>query len=165
MRANRQVVPISAIAVSASDRRVTLTLSTTIKQDQVVRVSYADPTDGDDAAALRSPAGVDARSFRNFRVSNGSTVPHPDNRGPVVQSARWTSNIRSTIVLTFTHRIDRTRLPPVSWFTLTLAGTRIGDDGVRGGDTDRQLFIDVENALFGDALTVTVAYNDPNDAT
>ena len=77
VQANGMDVAVSSVTVTASDKRVRLTLATTIKQDQSVTVSYRDPTAGDDTAALQSPAGVDAPSFANYRVSNDSTVPDP----------------------------------------------------------------------------------------
>ena len=164
--ADGETLEVTGVEVSPLDKRVRLTLSPVAWVGQTVTVSYRDPTTNDDTAAIQLADGTDAASFSDRAVTNSSTVPHPDNRGPVVQSAQWTSNIRSTIVLTFTHRIDKSRLPPASWFTLTLAGSEIANDGVRGtGVSNRQMLIDVENALFSDTRTVTVTYNDPNDAT
>ena len=62
-------------------RSVWLTLSSTVRTGQVVRVTYADPTTGNDANAIQDGAGNDAASFRlgpasedRFVVRNDSDV-------------------------------------------------------------------------------------------
>ena len=70
-------ITVSAVAVSGSDKRVRLTVSPAIKTLQAVAVSYRDPSVEDDAGALQSPAGSDARSFTDFPATNDSTLPDP----------------------------------------------------------------------------------------
>ena len=75
---DRVTVAPSAVAVAAAERRVTLTLPRTVYEHDTVRLTYRDPNPGtDDAAAIQTAAGLDAPSFADYRVSNGSTVEDP----------------------------------------------------------------------------------------
>ena len=72
--------PASAFTVTADGSTVTVTevrisrqlvlllLDPVITKDQTVRVSYRDPTEGDDAAAIQDLAGNDAASFTDFTI-------------------------------------------------------------------------------------------------
>ena len=52
---------------------INLTVSPVIRRDQVVTVSYTDPTSGNDDKAIQDSAGNDAASFENVVVRNRST--------------------------------------------------------------------------------------------
>ena len=73
-------------------------LSPPIRQGQTVRVSYTDPTGGNDEAAIQDRAGNDAASLTDQPVTNGSTATGADVRsapaqGGVAQSATATAQI------------------------------------------------------------------------
>ena len=60
-------------AVSVSNSNIILTISTNIFVNQVVTISYTDPTVGNDANALQDISGNDAISLTNQSVTNNST--------------------------------------------------------------------------------------------
>ena len=81
--------------------RMTLSLSSTIQQNQAVVFSYTDPTSGDDAVALEDAAGNETPSFTTGRnnvpaVTNSSTVA--DTKGPAFASAAADG---TSLVITF----------------------------------------------------------------
>ena len=62
---------LSGSVATVSGRVVTLTLATALTSaTQVVTVSYADPTAGDDAGGVQDLAGNDADSFTDQAVTN-----------------------------------------------------------------------------------------------
>ena len=61
---------VTAVVVSGST--VELTLANTIKNDEVVSLTYTDPTAGDDSKAIQDSAGNDVSLSTN---ANNSTVP------------------------------------------------------------------------------------------
>ena len=64
------------IQLSAS-KWISIALVNLIRQGQSVRVSYTDPTDGDDTEAIQDESGRDALSFVDQAVENNSTSePH-----------------------------------------------------------------------------------------
>ena len=69
---------ISSMAVSGAS--VTLTLANTVKATDVVTLSYADPTTGNDLNAIQDLAGNDAGWFNELAVKNINAVaPHDFN--------------------------------------------------------------------------------------
>ncbi|MCW5220420.1 hypothetical protein D5041_11880 [Verminephrobacter aporrectodeae subsp. tuberculatae] len=71
---------VTAVAVNATEKTVTLTLSTAVTRDQSVSVAYNDPTSGDDANAIQDAAHNDAASFAATTVDN--LTPAPPARTP-----------------------------------------------------------------------------------
>ncbi|WP_265257182.1 Ig-like domain-containing protein [Verminephrobacter aporrectodeae] len=71
---------VTATAVDATAKTVTLTLTTAVTVSQNVTVSYTDPTTGNDANATQDAAGNDAASFAARSVSN-NTAQDTDNDG------------------------------------------------------------------------------------
>lgn len=63
---------ISAVTVDANAKTVTLTLSTPVTQNQVVTVSYTDPTAGNDINAIQDAAGNDATTLSAQAVINNT---------------------------------------------------------------------------------------------
>ena len=55
-------------------REFALSLGDTIRQGDIVTLSYRDPTPGDDREAIQDPKGNDASSFFDFPVENGSVL-------------------------------------------------------------------------------------------
>ena len=62
-------------------------LSPAIRQGQTVRVSYTDPTGGNDEAAIQDRAGNDAASLTDQPVTNGSTATGADVRSTADQGS------------------------------------------------------------------------------
>ena len=62
-------------------------LSPPIRQGQTVRVSYTDPTGGNDEAAIQDRAGNDAASLTDQPVTNGSTATGADVRSTADQGS------------------------------------------------------------------------------
>jgi len=73
------VVPnvVTAVAVNAASRTVTLTLTTQVANGQVVTVAYADPTGANDASAIQDAAGNDAATLAATAVTNNTPPPDP----------------------------------------------------------------------------------------
>ena len=63
----------SVSAVSISGREVTLTVGTTIKNDEAVTVAYKDPTSGDDTNAIQDNSGNES-DLSSTSVTNNSEV-------------------------------------------------------------------------------------------
>lgn len=61
---------VTAVVVNAAAKTVTLTLGTAVVAGAAVTVSYADPTAGNDDAALQDAAGNDAATLAATSVSN-----------------------------------------------------------------------------------------------
>ena len=57
-----------------SPTRISIAVVNRIRRGQSVRVSYTDPTDGDDAEAIQDESGKDAPSFVDQAVENDSTT-------------------------------------------------------------------------------------------
>jgi uncharacterized repeat protein (TIGR02059 family) len=94
------VVAISAVAVDAAARTVTLTLATAVRHDQPVTVAYADPTDGDDVAAIQDLAGNDAPMLAATPVLN--TTPPVLTPPPVDPPAPGSATVDGVLVQTTT---------------------------------------------------------------
>jgi uncharacterized repeat protein (TIGR02059 family) len=65
---------VSSVAVNASSKTVTLTLSAAVKSTDTITVSYTDPTPNNDTAAIQDVNGYDAISLTNATVSNLTPV-------------------------------------------------------------------------------------------
>ena len=108
--------------VTVRGRTVNLGLANAVTADQVVKLSYTDPTDGvDDTYAIQDPAGNDAVSLVDQAVTNASTVP--DERAPAFVTAT-TSSDGLSIVLTFDEELDGRNGPRTSQFAVTVQGER-----------------------------------------
>ena len=115
---DRNPPPASAFTVTADGSNVPVTsafvsggflmglsLELPIGAGQTVKVSYSDPTPGDDAAAIQDVAGNDAASFTEITIDNDS------NRPPLPQNLTAT---QGTGVVTLSWTIDLTGLPALT---------------------------------------------------
>jgi uncharacterized delta-60 repeat protein/uncharacterized repeat protein (TIGR02059 family) len=68
---------VTAVAVNATAKTVTLTLATAVTPGQQVTVAYTDPTASDDANAIQDSAGNDAASIQAiaFNTTRPNTAP------------------------------------------------------------------------------------------
>ena len=74
--------------IAGREQSVTLIgLSPAIRQGQTVSVSYADPTSGNDEAAIQDRAGNDAASLTGRPVTNGSTATGAEVRSTTDQGS------------------------------------------------------------------------------
>ena len=73
--------PVTAVAISGST--VELSLTTAVSNDQVITITYSDPSGSDDTNAIQNSAGKDAASL-SASVTNYSTigVNNPKNQPP-----------------------------------------------------------------------------------
>ncbi|MCW8205130.1 Ig-like domain-containing protein, partial [Verminephrobacter aporrectodeae] len=72
---------VTAVAVDAQAKTVTLTLSTPVAHGQSVTVAYSDPTANDDVRAIQDTAGNDVASFAATAVRNDTPA---DTTGPTL---------------------------------------------------------------------------------
>ncbi|MCW8200536.1 hypothetical protein D8B23_19540, partial [Verminephrobacter aporrectodeae subsp. tuberculatae] len=72
---------VTAVAVDAQAKTVTLTLSTPVAHGQSVTVAYSDPTANDDVRAIQDAAGNDVASFAATAVRNDTPA---DTTGPTL---------------------------------------------------------------------------------
>ena len=66
---------VTAVAVNATAKTVTLTLTTAVTSGAVVTVGYTDPTSGNDVNAIQDAAGNDAASLTAQAVTNSTPAP------------------------------------------------------------------------------------------
>ena len=151
---------VSSIEASVSDQWIRLSFVLPIKAHQTVTVSYRDPTDGDDYAALQLRSGEDAESFSGFAAINGSTVSDP--AAPVLVGPAQLNAAGDELSLRFTRALDFYALPAPEAFAVTYDGSSATVTGVRGSDSDsRAIALDISPAIPASAQTVTVTYSDP----
>ena len=152
--------PVTVSSVSASGKVVTLTLASdsTIEAGATVTVSYADPTSGDDTAAIQDAAGNDAASFTDVAVTNNSTA---DITGPMFESAMVSAD-GTMVALTFDEDLETASadLPGVSAFTVEVDGTPVTVSSVSASGKVVTLTLASDSTIEADA-TVTVSYADP----
>ncbi|MCW8207190.1 hypothetical protein D8B24_09055 [Verminephrobacter aporrectodeae subsp. tuberculatae] len=73
---------VTAVAVNATHKTVTLTLGTAVTNGQSVTVAYNDPTPGDDTNAIQDVVGNDANSFAATAVENLTPVLPTESLAP-----------------------------------------------------------------------------------
>ncbi len=79
---------VTAVAINAAAKTVTLTLTTAVTTGQAVTVAYTDPTAGNDTAAIQDAAGNDAATLVTTAVTNNTV----DTTPPVVTSVAVPAN-------------------------------------------------------------------------
>ncbi|WP_265310980.1 Ig-like domain-containing protein [Verminephrobacter aporrectodeae] len=75
VRVDNVLTAVTAIAVGAQEKTVSLTLATAVTNGQAVSLAYTDPTTGNDANAIQDAAGNDAASFAATPVDNHTPAP------------------------------------------------------------------------------------------
>ena len=165
---------VGHVQVFGPERKVRLTLNADVHAGADVTVSYADPTAGDDREAVQSPQGHDAPGFAELEVTNGSALPHPDDRAPALLRAEFPQSLgmvdRAFIRLDFRHPVDRR--PAVidgakNRFSVTANGAAVivssvarsvDAFGLRGGP--RTLYLVVDDSQIPSGASVELAYGD-----
>jgi len=150
----------SAVAVDGIAKTVTLTLAEAVVQGQAVTVSYADPTGGNDTAAIQDAAGNDASSVANRVVTNTT----PDATAPLLTAAAVTGD---TLVLSYSEALDDANTPVAGDFIVNVDGTpQAAPTAVVVDGVARTVTLTLAAAV-SHGETVTVSYADPtagNDA-
>ena len=80
---------VTAVAINAAAKTVTLTLASAVAAGQAVTVAYTDPTVGDDTNAIQDAAGNDAGSFAATAVTNLTVAPPPPPPPPPSGTRPW----------------------------------------------------------------------------
>ncbi|MCW8177727.1 Ig-like domain-containing protein, partial [Verminephrobacter aporrectodeae] len=102
---------VTAVAVDAQAKTVTLTLSTPVAHGQSVTVAYSDPTANDDVRAIQDAAGNDVASFAATAVRNDTPA---DTTGPTLAATNPITitddklhlGESTTVVIRFSEDID-----------------------------------------------------------
>ena len=151
---------VSGVETSVSNRWLRLSFTPPVKEHQTVTVSYRDPTERNDTAALQLRSGEDAESFSGFAAINGSTVQDPV--APELLGAVRLSAEGDELSIRFTRAIDLGNLPAPAAFTVTFDGTQATVAQVRASGADpKAVALDINPAVPASAQSVTVTYSDP----
>ena len=143
---------VTAVAVNAAAKTVTLTLGTAVKNGEAVTVSYTDPTVGNDANAIQDATGNDAATITMQTVTNNT----PDTTAPVFASATVNG---SMLVLNYTeaNTLDATNVPPANTFSVS-GGHSV--TGVAVNASSKTVTLTLGSPV-ANTETVTVSYTDP----
>jgi len=144
---------VTAVAMDAAAKTVTLTLSKSVLSSDVVKVSYADPTTGNDTAAIQDAAGNDVASFTNRVAINQTT----DNVPPLFSKAEVNGD-KLTLTYTDASLLDATNIPVASRFAL--GGTTATVSSVVVSASTKTVTLTLSAAVKS-TDTLTVSYNDP----
>ncbi len=144
--------------VTVSGKTVELELGSAVTLEQVVTVTYADPTAGvDDDNAIQDRAGNDAADLINHEVSNTSAVK--DERAPGFVRAVISSD-GITITLVYDEVLDDVNRPATTDFAATVAGQSAGITSV--DVSGRTVLLQLDSPVTA-GQTVKVTYTDPTD--
>ncbi|MBK3733313.1 DUF4347 domain-containing protein, partial [Azospirillum brasilense] len=173
-------VTVSTVAVNSVNKTVTLTLAQAVQHGQTVTVSYTDPTNGDDAAAIQNiTGGADAASVTNQSVTNNTADTTPPSITNVTipnQPAKVGDTVTVTITVasdsdTYTLGNGSTvngfalaNLTKVSATTYTATFT-VTADGQRTGDRAANQDIPVNIVLVDSASNANTPYTTPISQT
>jgi uncharacterized repeat protein (TIGR02059 family) len=144
---------VTAVAVDANARKVILTLSAPVKSSDVLKISYTDPTAGNDAAALQDMHGNDAASFAGKPVQNLT----PDKEGPILGSAVVDG---ATLTLTYidANRLDGAHLPAIGAFKLE--GSTASITGVSLDSSGKKILLSLSQPV-ANGDVIKISYTDP----
>ena len=142
---------VTAVAVNAAAKTVTLTLGTAVASGETVTVSYTDPTAGNDTSAIQDAAGNDAATITSRAVTNNT----PDTIAPLFATAAVNG---STLVLNYTeaNTLDATNVPALAAFTVS--GHTVTAVAVNAALKTVTLTL---GTAIANGETVTVSYTDP----
>jgi uncharacterized repeat protein (TIGR02059 family) len=144
---------ITAVAMDAAAKTVTLTISKSVLSSDVVKVSYADTTTGNDTAAIQDAAGNDVASFTN-RVAINQTA---DNVPPLFSKAEVNGD-KLTLTYTDSSLLDAANIPLASRFAL--GGTTATVSSVVISASGKTVTLTLSAAVKS-TNTITVGYTDP----
>jgi uncharacterized repeat protein (TIGR02059 family) len=153
-----QLVAVTGVSISGTN--VILTLGTAVTQGQTVKVSYTDPTTGNDLNAIQDHAGNDAVTLPSTTVSNGSLIPSLDTIPPAFVSATvGTSGTQLTLV--YNEALDAVNLPAIGSFAVTVGGQLVTVTGISVNGSNVILTL---GSVVTSGQSVQVGYTDPTAA-
>ena len=138
---------VSNVAISGST--ITLTLASTVTQNQVVTVAYTAPSNN----PVQDSAGNDLATFAAAAVTNNT----PDITAPVVSSRAVNAR---TLTITCNEALDTTSTPAAGAFAVVAGGSTITVSTVVISGTTVTLTL---AAAVNSVQTVTVAYTAPSN--
>ncbi len=141
--------------VSISNRQIALRLSSPVTVQQIVTVSYFDPTTGDDGNAIQDRSGNDAATLENESVPNDSQAQ--DTRAPRFERAAMSSDGFS-ITLVYDEVLDDQAGPGTSDFSVELDGETASISSL---DVFGRTVVLSLNTAVRELHDVTVTYTDP----
>ncbi|MCW5256189.1 hypothetical protein D5038_07455 [Verminephrobacter aporrectodeae subsp. tuberculatae] len=144
---------VTAVAVNATDKTITLTLTTAVTPGQTATVAYTDSTP-DDTSAIQDERGNRLTGFAATEVNT------PDNTAPVFNSAAVNGD---QLVITYTeaNTLDPAALAGNAGFTVSSStGTAITVSGAVVHATDKTVTLTLSRAVTP-AETVKVSYTKP----
>ena len=145
---------IETVAVDGPNRKIGLLLSELAEANEVVTVSYKDPTTGDDKNALQDEAGNDVASFT--LTCTNDTV---DKTGPAFREAR-VDGTRLVVWFHDANSLSTTNLPALSTITVTSGGAVVEIDNLEVYQPDNALIVNLKKAIQPGVIT-TITYKDP----
>lgn len=153
---------VTAVAVNAGAKTVTLTLTTAATDGQAVTVAYTDSTNGDDTRAIQDAEGNDAASLTAHAVTNNT----PDVTAPLFATATVNG---SALVMNYTdlHTLDAVNVPAIGAFAVVVGGASDAVTGVVVDANAHTVTLTLTTAATVGQV-VTVGYTDPtggNDVT
>ncbi|MFI3158474.1 MAG: SwmB domain-containing protein, partial [Methylococcaceae bacterium] len=151
---------VTAVAVNAAAKTVTLTLSTPVVKGNTVTVGYTDPSIINDANAIQDASGNDALSIVTQTVTNNT----PDSTAPVFAGAVVDG---SSLVMTYSEALDAAHAPVAENFAVAVEGVANAVTAVIVDAAAMTVTLTLSTAVTHGAV-VTVGYTDPspgNDAS
>jgi uncharacterized repeat protein (TIGR02059 family) len=146
---------VTGVSVDAAAGTVNLTLSQTVRSTDSIAITYTDPSEDDDAAAIQDAVGNDALSITDHWVRNVT----PDNVGPVFDSAVVSGDIL-TISWSDASDLDDQNLPDTNSISLTGTKATITDLSVDAASKTMTLTLS-ERVAASDIITFS--YTDPSE--
>ncbi|ENV15860.1 SwmB domain-containing protein, partial [Acinetobacter guillouiae] len=150
-----QLVAVTGVTISGTN--VILTLATPVTTGQNVKVSYTDPSTGNDVNAIQDHAGNDAVTLPVTTVTNGSTLPSLDITPPTFVSG-VVGATGTQLTLTYNEALDSGNLPTVGSFAVNVAGQLVTVTAVSISGTNVILTLGTAITL---GQAVTLGYTDP----
>jgi uncharacterized repeat protein (TIGR02059 family) len=153
---------IASVAIDGPARTCTLNLSEPVDPNEVITLTYKDPTTGDDKSALQDEAGNDVASF-TLTVGNDTS----DKIGPTFRQALLEPDgVTLKVWFTDANPLQDTNLPATSTFNVLANGAKVNVSSMSIYPPDRCVILTLASAVSVGAV-VTVSYTDPtisNDA-
>lgn len=144
---------VTAVAVDAAAKTVTLTLASAVLGGQAVTVAYTDPTASNDASAIQDASGNDAATLAATAVTNSAAdVTGPAFVGAVVNGA--------DLVMTYDEAPDPANPPLAGAFTVKVQGTVRAVSAVAVDEIDNTVTLTLASPV-ANGDSVKVAYKDP----
>ena len=143
-------VGIDSAKVNANAGTVELSLDTSIKPKQPVRLSYSDLNGDQSTGVLQTPDGTDVESF-----STAVTNTNKDNQPPKVTSAFINAN---TLTLSFSEAISSSLVPNRSW-TVKENGSTIPVLSSKLDSANAQLDLQLSTPVDAGS-SITLSYSD-----